>query len=431
MRSGGKYRRALGPVFNGGERGVVVPWGAWSIVTGGTGIAADPTPPLMTVSSTVSSPAGLGQGTTGVTCTGLARDAARSRYILGNHGQSVEGSASPATSSLITLDSSLAKTGEVALDYGSPYSAITGVQGVAVDTIDDVVGVAVPPIPGVTLFDPTTLTMTGRLDLTGIVAQPNALAFDSTRNAWWVGDNTSLSLRLVSKTGAVLDEYAPTSLQNVGLDMADYLSDLDWLVFTSGGGSSGTPGRVWAYDCTKRRIVSAGRAAEALAPEGGCRSLDGTQFIFASDGEYHATTPYAIPAPNNVNQLLRYAFADITSYRYSRQIALGVNNRFILDMGDGTASTDFSIFTNTITTTVTNRRFRFRAQSNDGQTYAIFWRLGSTIFQGSVGPAPVYCELPGMTVSGSASFQIGLRKGGAPYNTSAFCDITIGTLRLM
>jgi len=395
-------------------------------------VAQDPAPETATLTTSYASPAGSGQGTSGVTCTAIARDPTRNRYILGNHGQPIEGSASPALSSLITLDGSVSKVSEVALNYGSPYAAIAGVQGIAVDPAADVVGVCVPPIAAVSLFDPDTLLFTGqRLSLSGIVAQPNGLARDTLRMGWWVTDNADGKIRLISDAGVLLKTYTPSPLQLVGLDHLDYDEDNDWLIFSSGGSSTTSRGRMWAIDIETMRVVRAAYAAEAPAPEGVCRTLDTTGVLFASDGEYHSLTPWAIPSPDNVNRVAQYPAAALAAYHFARIEAVGQNYRIIADILAGTAATDFSIYTNTITATVTAKTFRFKARSNDGQTYPIFWRLGSTIFQGSVGPSPSYCELPNMTVAGSAAFQIGLRKGGAPYNTGSFCDITIEPLRLL
>jgi DNA-binding beta-propeller fold protein YncE len=328
------------------------------------------------------------------------------------------------------MDAAFTKTGEVAIDYGVPYSGIKGIQGISPDTANNRIGVCVPSIPAITFFDPTTLLFIGRLMLTGIVAQPNGYAFDPSRNGHWVTDNADNKIRLISQAGAVLATYTPTALQLVGLDQLDYDPVGDRLIFSSGGGTNASRGYMWAIDIPKMRITAAGRAAEAAAPEGICLSLDGTQVVFASDGEYHSLTPYVISAPNNVNQLLRYPAAALAVYHFARRELIGVNNRVIADIVAGTTTNDFSLYTNTVTATVTSRLFRFLAYSNDGQTYPIFWRLGANIFQGSVGPTPAYCDMPAQTVAGSAAFQIGLRKGGAPYNTGAFCDITIEPLRL-
>lgn len=426
------------------------PGAGWTPTTGGTG-ALSSTPATATLTSSTGLPDGLNSDTgKGITCTGITQDPTRSRYLVVNDGRNKDGKYNGTANtgnglwmaSVLALDASLAKIGEWPLIYpGDSTNANRGGQGIAVDTRFDRIAICTPVLGNkISFFSPADMAAipSATITLPSPITAVNGLAYDSLRDAFWVTDNTTLNIYLVSREGVLLRTYVTENVEQPGIDHLSYVAAGDLLLVTNGANASS--GTVWALDCAKTRKTKAMTMAEAKAIEGVCYSLDGNSILVCSDGYFHSVPPGNVPAPYNINTLLKYPASALVAFAYTRKMTgwgawrglAGKATRLIMDKGAGSAATDFCLYTATaIADGATNQKtFSFDAWTADGGTYVVAMRLGSTVQHITVTPTRQTFLMTVASQASAATLQIGLRKGGAPYNTDNFADVVVAGLQL-
>lgn len=400
----------------------------WVVSGGGTGAVTNPA--TLTATATTTAPDGSnadpGQG---VAPCGMAIDTLRNLIILANLGQNKDGN--PPTSngiiapSFITLNpTTLAKVSEFIIP--APYEA-GAMQAPVYDPVTDLYGFSVPSSQFIRFYSPVTGLYVSSLAIPAAIVAPNGLTYDTARGLFWATSNSTGMLYAFNRTGTVVRTFAPTNNSSLIPDQLFYYAAADEIWFSVDDNTNG--GAVYRLSCALDRIVGGGRCAAAKAIEG--IAIVGSNVIIGSDGYFHSFPPQNVPAPFNVNVLLTYDLAGFVSFQYNRTFldygSPGIL-RLILNKGAGTTSSDFSylgIAASYASGSTATKTLSFEARTrNPSETCTIFSRGDATaanaVITGTWAPVTVTASM----VS-TAQIQIGLRQGGAPYNTSAFCDILI------
>ncbi|KQR77564.1 phage head spike fiber domain-containing protein [Rhizobium sp. Leaf341] len=401
----------------------------WSFIPGGTGVLSAPA--SATISATFPLPDGMnGDVGKGFTCTGLVWDAPRSRFLVGNDGRNIEtGGNGLVKTSIVALNAAMAKTAEWAIVWPGDATNNLGIQGITIDTPNDQVAAVTPGHDFIAFFDPTSMAYVGKIDLP-VGTQPNGLAYDASRDAFWVSKTDASVINLFSRAGTIIRTYRPGVLEAQGLDHLSRIEATDELVFTSG--ANGSSGIVWTLDCGKMRVKRAMTVVEAKAIEG--VAIVGSTINVVSDGYFHGAG-----APYNVNALLKYPLSALVDFAYLRlwQDFESLNglavkaDRLIFNKGAGQTQADFSLVSigGLASGASATKTLSMWAKSADGATYTAFMRCDTTIQNIVIGPNWQRYSITGTMVS-APSIQIGLRKGNAPYLTDDFCDIVVGGVQL-
>lgn len=341
----------------------------WTIITGGTAATGStPTPSsTLTLGSQQQLPDATG-GTTGhsFTNTGLTKDTVNNSFWVGNFQRPGLVQVSLDGTTLIS-------------QFG--VSPITGVQGVAYDSINDNLWWTGA---GDGLIYNVSKTGTALGSIAGPSNTLNGLAYDSLRDQFWVSD--SPNLYRINRAGVVQWTFNGTG-QGGPYDQICYDAGRDCLWLATG--PDGSPGQLWQYDITNDRIACELLLGDCLAIEG--LFVSGTSISVCNDGFFHS-----VPSPDNINSLQFYTLpGTLPTQVYNRvfsQYAPGpsvVNgrlaDRLILNKGTGTTSSDFVGIFRTSQTLAGTNTWSVYMRSRDGvSSYNVGLRLTSAVQQNKV-----------------------------------------------
>jgi hypothetical protein len=229
----------------------------------------------------------------GFTGTGLCLDPVDNTFWGGNYGRQSDQDPATNTPAIVHLASDrVTKLAEFDM---SAITTTDGPQGVAVDTVNGVVGWVAQASSIVRTISKTTGAQVSSFDV-GIAA--NALAWDSTRLCWIVGraaaatSNTVVEWR--STAGVLLFWVRVTN--NPDHFWYDAAKDQLWMSY----GSNGVDGLIDIFDIGSRSVVKTLTLTGSLAVEG--IVVVGSTLYQADDARYHIGS-------SSVNAIRSFAIA--------------------------------------------------------------------------------------------------------------------------
>lgn len=367
----------------------------------------------------------------GITCTGLCWDERRNRFLIGNDGRRLDAQKGYAAwhTSIVQLDGSLRRTGEWSVTWPGEHANGRGLQGIAIDTRDDVVACVVPSLPIIGIFDPLTFRPLRAIQLSTI-RNPNGIAYDSLRDGFWISDNSDQTIRFIGKKPGISLLYKPPPTEWPGLDHLCYLPHSDELLFTFGDNQQ--DGQLRAVSLEHMRTMRAARLVEAKAIEG-VAVRDDSIFV-CSDGYFHSVAPGNVKPPYDVNVILRYPYEALAIWRDNRLTPFSGSyaglmqgaTRLQLNKGAGGLETDTCMIKTAAIATggPSHYTFSFDAWSADGESYTMLMQMDSAWKKVHIGPRPTTHLITAYAAPGSV-VQIGLTGGAEERSTDNYADVVI------
>ncbi|UQD69195.1 hypothetical protein JEY40_24580 [Bradyrhizobium japonicum] len=293
-----------------------------------------------------------GEVGTGFTTTGMCQDPDSTDIWVGNFGNSRGSGGTSTPISIVRLSAD----GSTLVSQAAAAEAVGGLQGVAFVTSSS------PSLRCLAYVDGSSskicfVNRDGSVPRAALPTSfvPNALTWDDTRQALWVGDANSGDVWLMTLAGAVIGAADFNSwggpLDHLCVDTSRGTAGYLW----STSGANGSPGILIAWDIAKDQIVDRWLLSDAKAVEGIIATATTVKVV--TDGKYHESgSPPNTVAPYNVNEFQTYTIPAITQWRYARVFKSGEVTgpavaggrrpyHLILDRGDGDTSADFCIVT--------------------------------------------------------------------------------------
>ncbi|MET4184975.1 hypothetical protein ABIB94_007104 [Bradyrhizobium sp. JR7.2] len=361
-----------------------------------------------------------GEVGTGFTTTGMCQDPDSTDIHVGNFGNSrgSGGTVTPISIVRLTAD------GSTFVSQAAAAEAVGGLQGVAFVTSSS------PSLRCLAYVDGSSskicfVNRDGSVPRTAMSMSfvPNALTWDDTRQALWVGDANSGDVWLITLAGVVIGAADFNSwggpLDHLCVDTTRGTAGYLW----STSGANGSPGILIAWDIAKDQIVDRWLLSDAKAVEGIIATATTVKVV--TDGKYHETgSPPNTVAPYNVNEFQTYTIPAITQWRYARVFKSGevagpsvAGGRrpyhLILDRGDGDTSADFCIVTRdadaSINGLVANMAWTGKSFDPAGTANLGFRLLNGTMTSKAFGAAYSRASFSATFASGANNTQLGTR----------------------
>jgi hypothetical protein len=357
----------------------------------------------------------------GFTCTGLCQDPDSTDIWVGNFGNSRGSGGTSTPISIVRLSAD----GSSLVSQAAAAEAVGGLQGVAFVTSSS------PSLRCLAYVDGSSskicfVNRDGSVPRAAMSTSfvPNALTWDDTRQALWVGDASSGDVWLITLAGVMIGAADFNSwggpLDHLCVDTSRGTAGYLWTT----SGANGSPGILIAWDIAKDQIVDRFLLDSAQAVEG--LLVSGTSLKVVTDGYYHffGSAPNTV-APFNVNELQTYTLAStLTQWRYARVFKSGevagpavAGGRrpyhLILDRGDGDTSADFCIVTRdadaSINGLVANMAWTGKSFDPAGTANLGFRLLSGTMTSKAFGAAYSRQIFSATFASGANNTQLGTR----------------------
>ena len=236
----------------------------------------------------------------GFTCTGAQQIGSTGKWagcwVVGNHGQTYEGSSVYAPSIVLLSPDRTKKLNEWDM---SDISGIQSIQGVVWDSSDDTIW-----------FVDKTNRIVRHIDFTGTllsdsIAAPvdytriNGIAYNPTLDALYVQNEGVKQIKLISCADGVTVLGTWTSL-SAAADQFYYYAEKNWLLYSYG--DNGVDGQLHVMDLTHDKILSIITLKGSQSIEGVCIANNGNLVAF-NDGGYHtvAKPPLNISCEYQIN----------------------------------------------------------------------------------------------------------------------------------